>query len=39
MLTENTIGQDYTIPYEFSTEDKVAESLTHKVWNKLHDDS
>jgi hypothetical protein len=40
MLTENTIGHDakkiYKIPYEFSTEDKVAESLTHKVWDKLH---
>jgi|TARA_R110000823_G_C15811931_1_gene488335 hypothetical protein len=35
MLTKNTIGQDYTIPYEFSTEDKVAGLLTHTVFNKL----
>ena len=35
MLTENTFGQTYKMAYEFSTEDRVAQSLTHKVWDKL----
>lgn len=38
MLTNNTIGQDYKVAYDFSEADTVAESLTHKVWDNLPED-